>query len=363
MHLQRNILTSIILLLLCASCRHDEVIYPALYDYVGEDTMSYGLYVLNEGNMGSNKAQIDFYNAETGFYTRNYYGERNPQVLKELGDVGNDIQIYGQRMYAVINCSHKVEVMDLNCRRIGQVEIPNCRYLQFADGHAYVSAYVGPVMDGEQVGAVYEVDTATLQVTRQVSVGYQPDGLCILGDSLYVCNSGGYRGAIGLGYDSTLSVIALHSMTEVRRISVDLNPDMVVADEHGRLWVTCRGDYFRHPATLLCLENGQIIQRWTISAGRIQYCEGYIYLLNAMERSLVRINTTTFLQSSIAPINETMVSFEKPYALLVTPQRIYVSDAKNYRSSGFLYAFSHNGTLIFRAKTGDIPGHLAIKKN
>ncbi len=351
----------LIALLLLASCRHDELVYPAIYEYVGEDTVSYDLYVLNEGNMGSNKAQIDFYDAETGYYTRNFYGERNPQVLKELGDVGNDIQIYGQRMYAVINCSHKVEVMDLNCRRIGQVEIPNCRYLQFANAHAYVSAYVGPIMDGEQRGAVYEVDTATLQITRQVAVGYQPDGLCIVGDSIYVCNSGGYRGAIGLGFDSTLSVVDLRTMTEVRRIPVDPNPDLVVADENGRLWVSCRGDYFHHPASLLCLENGQIIHRWSVAAGRLQYCNGYIYLLENYKKSLLRINTSTFETFTIEPVSNLVATFENPYALLVTPERIYLTDAKNYVSSGFLYAFAHNGDLIFRAQTGDIPGHLCIK--
>lgn len=361
MHFQRNLLTILSILLLCASCRHTEVVYPAIYDYVGEDTVPYDLYVLNEGNMGSNKAQIDFYNAETGYYTRNFYGERNPQVLKELGDVGNDIQVYGQRMYAVINCSHKVEVMDLNCRRIGQVEIPNCRYLQFADGHAYVSAYVGPIMDGEQLGAIYEIDTATLQITRHVSVGYQPDGLCVMGDSLYVCNSGGYRGSLGLGFDSTLSVIDLRTLTEVRRIAIDPNPDLVVADEHGRLWVSCRGDYFRHPASLLCIENGQIIQRWAISAGRIQYCNGYLYALAPADKALLRIHTTSFQQSVIQSVSDTIATFENPYALLVTPDRIYLTDAKNYVSSGFLYAFSHSGDFIFRAKTGDIPGHICIK--
>ena len=86
---------------------------------------------------------MDFRNA---YYVRNIYAERNPEVVKELGDVGNDIQIYGNKLYAVINCSHKVEVMDVRtCKRIGQVDIPNCRYIRFAKGKAYVSAYVGPV--------------------------------------------------------------------------------------------------------------------------------------------------------------------------------------------------------------------------
>ena len=59
--------------------------------------------------MGSNKSTLDYYDYETGVYTKNIYAERNPGVVKELGDVGSDIQIYGDKLYAVINCSHFVE--------------------------------------------------------------------------------------------------------------------------------------------------------------------------------------------------------------------------------------------------------------
>ena len=132
------------------SCRGDEIVVPSEYELLPIEVRQeasfaadepIGMYLLNEGNMGSNKASIDYVDFCNGYYIRNIYGERNPNVIKELGDVGNDIQVYGNRLYAVINCSHKVEVMDLRtCRRIGQVDIPNCRYIRFKDGKAYVSS-------------------------------------------------------------------------------------------------------------------------------------------------------------------------------------------------------------------------------
>lgn len=103
-------------------------------------------FLLNEGNMGTNQASLDYYDYETGVYTRNIYGERNPYEVKDLGDVGNDIQIYGDKLWAVINCSNYVEVMDVNtAKHITKIAIPNCRYLAFKDKYAYVSAYAGPV--------------------------------------------------------------------------------------------------------------------------------------------------------------------------------------------------------------------------
>ena len=194
------------------SCRGDEVIYPTIGTHVTDEMREGGLYVLCEGNMGSNKARLDYMNLKTGEYYSNWYGSQNPRQLKELGDVGNDIQAYGGRLYAVINCSHKVEVMDRQARHIGQVDIPNCRYMAFKGDKMYVSAYVGSVATPELLGSVYEVDTATLEIKREVKVGHQPDELCIIDDKLYAANSGGY---LTNRYDSTLSVIDLTSFTEV----------------------------------------------------------------------------------------------------------------------------------------------------
>ena len=68
---------------------------------------------------------------------KNIYAERNPGVVQELGDVGNDIQIYGNKLYAIINCSHFVEVMNVEtAKHITQISIPNCRYIVFKDKYA-----------------------------------------------------------------------------------------------------------------------------------------------------------------------------------------------------------------------------------
>ena len=82
---------------LMTSCREDEVIILAEYERLplGDNSRSdyAGLYLLNEGNMGSNKCTLDFVDFDNGYYVRNLYAEKNPNVVKELGDVGNDVQI------------------------------------------------------------------------------------------------------------------------------------------------------------------------------------------------------------------------------------------------------------------------------
>lgn len=130
------VITMVVLLF---SCRKEEQIVPSTSTTVtgGESGEICGFFLLNEGNMGSNKSTLDYFDYQTGIYTKNIYAERNPGVVKELGDVGNDIQIYGNKLYAVVNCSHFVEVMDVRtARHITQISIPNCRYLVFKGRYA-----------------------------------------------------------------------------------------------------------------------------------------------------------------------------------------------------------------------------------
>ncbi|RRN76793.1 YncE family protein, partial [Pseudoxanthomonas sp. SGD-10] len=150
------------------SCRKDNGVAPE--EVIPLDTQKVttvnGLYVLNEGNWGSNKASLDYYDYGTGNYRRNIYGEANPEVTLGLGDVGNDIKIYGSRLYIVVNASNKVEVLDVKtAKRIGKIDIPNCRYVSFYKGNAYVSSYEGYVS---------VIDTASITETAKITVGRQP---------------------------------------------------------------------------------------------------------------------------------------------------------------------------------------------
>lgn len=187
----------ILLCLLLIACRQEVEVFVPEEEEVGtpEFTSISGFYLLNEGNMGTNKATLDYYDYETGIYTRNIYGNANPSVPKEMGDVGNDLKIYRNKLFAVINCSNKIEVMNAeNAQRIGQINIPNCRYIAFHDKYAYVTSYAGPVEinpDYKQRGYVAKVDIETLQITDTCLVGFQPDELAIVNGKIYVANSGG----------------------------------------------------------------------------------------------------------------------------------------------------------------------------
>lgn len=381
----RNILIFISAALLAAffaACREDELVVPTEYDIlpfdINADADPLGLYLLNEGNMGSNKASIDFVDYRNALYERNMYAERNPSVVKELGDVGNDIQIYGNRIYAVINCSHKVEVMDAyTLERIGQIDIPNCRYIQFDRGYAYVSAYVGPVaMDPDaQLGAVYKVDTATLQVKQKVTVGYQPDELAIKGEYIYVANSGGYRAP---NYDYTVSVVEKDGMKQVEKIPVGINLHRLRIDKYGKIWVTSRGNYEDVPSKIFVLEQkneflSDMVVTDTLDIPCSEMCiQGdslYFYSVewsyaeerNTVTYGIIDVRTKQLITDHFIT-DGTEADIEVPYGIMVNPENgdIYVTDAKNYVSSGQLHCYDRHGKKKWSVRTGDIPAHMAF---
>ncbi len=337
-----------------------------------------GFYLLNEGNMGSNKSTLDFFNFQTGKYIRNIYADRNPEVPKEMGDVGNDIAIYGSKLYAVINASNKVEVMNAETtKRIGQIEIPNCRYIKFHDEYAYVTSYAGPIEinpNYTQKGFVAKVDTATLEIVDKCIVGFQPDELEIVDGKIYVANSGGYMGAgNSAGYERTVSVIDIESFEEEGRIDVANNLHRIRADKQGNLWVTSRGDYYSEPSQIYVIDKDlkKVTDTIPIAANSMWMDDDKLYVVSSafsyityeyeMNYSIVDINTKkVVLQNFIT--DGTDDEIEMPYGIMVHPKTkdIYLTDAGNYVTSGVLYCFDKNGKKKWDVRTGDIPAHFAL---
>ena len=372
-----------LLFLLLQSCRHDIIVWPSEEEEVGDTRTDsiLGFYLLNEGNMGSNKCTMDFYDYTTGTYIRNIYGNANPSAVKELGDVGNDLRIYGNRMWAVINCSNKIEVMEARtARRVGQVNLANCRYIAFHEGYAYVTSYAGPVQINpgyEQKGMVVKIDTATLEKVDTCIVGFQPDRLDIAGGKIFVANSGGYMFP---NYENTVSVVDIGTFREEGRIPVAVNLHHLLADSDGQLWVSSRGDYYGNTSALFCItdpagtpqvrrittQDGTdlVVENMTLRGDSL-YVIGtefsYATMQNHTNYGIVNVRTRQVLTTNFIT-DGTDVSIMEPYGIAVHPHtgEILIGDARTHVNPGTLFCFSPEGLLLWKVRTGDIPAHFAF---
>ena len=365
--------------LFIVSCRNEEVLVDIETHVVTtpEYTEIDGFYLLNEGNMGNNKSTLDYFDYKEGTYYKNIYAERNPTVVKELGDVGNDLLIYGEKMYAVINCSHKVEVMNANdATRITKIDIPNCRYIVGNEGYVYVSSYVGPVQIDPTApkGAVFKVDTLSMQVVGSVEVGYQPEEMTIVGNRLYVVNSGGYMPP---NYDNTISVIDLDKFTlcDVIQLDKTANFHRLDHDSMGRLWLSSRGNYFGDMNSNLYVvdpKGKQIIKDMGIPVSDMWVDGNYAYIISAEWSYVTGKNTVSYAKidmQSMEILDRNIIkdgsdaNIKIPYGIAVNPitKDFYVTDAKSYVVSGTLYCYGSDGVMRWKQTAGQIPAHFAFK--
>lgn len=366
----------LIVVLACAiSCRKDLKPIPEQQQQVlPPDPVSSvkGFYLINEGNMNMNKASLDYMDYTTGIYRKNIYNQANPAVVKGLGDVANDIGVYGSKLYVVVNVSNKVEVLDVKTgKRITQINIINCRYITFNNGKAYVSAYLGKVGDPKAPnGIVAQIDTASLTEVKRIDVGRQPEEMAIVGQKLYVANSGGYSPA---AYERTVSVIDLNTFAVIKNIDVAINLHRLKADQYGDLYVTSRGDYYDVPSKMFVIDTktDQVKKTFDIAVsnlaidGDIAYYYGSAWSYDearfTVTYGMLNVKDETLLNRKFitdGTENKIMI----PYGIAVHPitKDVFVTDAKNYVSPGTIYCFNPTGVKKWSATTGDIPAHFAF---
>lgn len=356
------------------SCRKDSQPAPEQVEIL-EPTPSgpvKGLYLLNEGNMNMNKASLDYLDLATGVYRRNIYNQANPEIVKGLGDVGNDIGVYGSKVYVVVNLSNKIEVLNAKTgKKLGQIPFTNCRYITFYKGKGYASAYLGTLGDPTAGnGVVIEIDTATLTEKRRVEVGRQPEELAVVRGKLFVANSGGYSAK---NYERTVSVIDLNSFQVTNKIDVAINLHRLKADKYGDLYVSSRGDYMNIPSKLFVIDTQTEKVKKTFDIGISEividddlayyYSTEYSYETdkNKITYGMIDVKTETPLSKSFIT-DGTNEKITIPYGIAVNPitKDVYVTDAKDYVSPGTLYGFSPSGIKKLEVTTGDIPAHFAF---
>lgn len=341
------------------------------------------LYILNEGVMGMGNSSIDFYDFADGTYVTDAFPAANPDVTLGLGDTGNDLAVYGGKLWAVMNGSDLVEVMDASTmEHIRAIDVPVCRDIAFSGRYAYVTSWAGNVSDdGDRTGMVYRIDINSLSIAGTVEVGYQPEDIAVLDGKIYVANSGGMTD----GYDNRLSIIDEESFSLERTVEIAANICDIAPDAYGRLWISSPGDYYSvHSGiyvydtvsgTVLKSEPGANIlpewindirvssmystgshlwvlgneNEWDYTAGTGKYC---LYTIDCQALTMTRTELSRTGAESIS----------NPYGIWVSPDEktIAITDAASYTEPGYILFLDANLNFVSSFQTGFLPGHFAV---
>ncbi|MDG1735992.1 MAG: hypothetical protein P8H94_09100 [Crocinitomicaceae bacterium] len=308
------------------------------------ESISNGALVLCEGLFQQNNAQLSFVSFNNNQIENNVFLNRNG---RQLGDTGNDIKKYGNKIYIVVNVSSTIEVLDANTlSSIKQISMMNGntakqpRAIVFHGGLAFVSCFDG---------YVDVIDTTSLSINSRIQVGSNPDGLAIANNKLYVGNSGGLNSPL---MDSTVSVIDLNTLQEIKKITVGMNPGTIQADPFGDIYVVTRGNYTSIPSRMKRLNSVSDSLEQTfdldisgISSFNNDFLVTY-YDFTSSQNNVGLFNTYTeeLELDSFMPLEEVQTL----YGLHYNPSnnKIYISDAMNYTNTGYLREYDAEGSYL-----------------
>ncbi len=318
-----------------------------------------GVYVLNEGNFNANNTTLTYYSFETNTPVTDFYQQANGSGL---GDTGNDILLYGGKIYIVMNVSSYVEVADaLTATSVKKIAFEQTGGTKRQP--RYAVGYKNKVLVSSYDGTVAVIDTASLNVEKWIEVGTNPEGLVVSGDRLYVANSGG----LSLEMDSTLSVVDLTSFEELQKITVGINPGAVTADNSGNIYVACTGNYADIGPKLVKVSaaSNTVIASTDTAAGKIKFYDGLLYTTGGYLGSpnVRALNTSDFSQVSANFVTDG-TGIVTPYGFNIDEENgdVYITDAKNYTSSGEVFCFDKTGKkkFSFSVSPGVAPNSVAF---
>ena len=236
-----------------------------------------GYWILSEGNPGRGDAELAWYDVNTKKLETKQFKERNPN---KLGDTGNDLKMYGSKMYVVVHGegigigtettedNSYIEVINpIDGKSIERIPFKDAqgtpakpRSIIFEGGYGYISGYSNEIA---------RLDTTTLTLDKHATLsGTFAEGLAYNDGKIYVCNSGQTK-------DNTISVVDVESMKETEKITTAMNPYSIVSVSSGVLYFST--NWPEYALYKLTTDNNKITEIPGLSVSDMTYINNNIY--------------------------------------------------------------------------------------
>lgn len=197
-----------------------------------------GYWILSEGTTGSGDSELAWFNSVKGGVATKQFKAINGVAL---GDTGNELQLYGSKMYVVVTGpgfttettaeNSYIEVINpVDGKSIKRIPFTNSegapakpRNIIFEGGKGYISSYSNEIV---------RLDTATLALDAHAALGGTfAEGLTYNDGNIYVCNG-------GQGHGNKISVVDTKTMIETKVIVTASNPSKILTVDIGDIYFT-----------------------------------------------------------------------------------------------------------------------------
>jgi hypothetical protein len=312
-----------------------------------------GFFVVNEGNYTWGNSSLSFYDEINDKFYPDIFYDAN---AVPLGDVAFSMTVRNNKCYIVVNNSGLIYIVNADdLKYIGKITGLNSpRQIVIVND---TLAYVSDLYDTR----IAKVNLLNNTISGYINIGHSTEKMLFSSGKIFItCWSYGNL------------VYSIDALTGVKLDSavVGKQPNSIVNDINGNLWVLCDGGftgstYGEENATLWCLNNSNLDEIKHFTFPQIQSSPTHLNI-NGAGDSLYFINNDIFQMSindNNMPINPIIISSGKNFysmAVHTHSNEIIVADAKNYVANGEVMVYSKSGQLKKSFATGVNPGWVEI---
>ncbi|MCX7862978.1 MAG: hypothetical protein N2449_08285 [Bacteroidales bacterium] len=314
-----------------------------------------GIFIVNEGNFTWGNSSLSFIDENNLSVTNDIFFKAN-QVT--LGDVAMDMKIIHNFGFIVVNNSGIIYIVNPeNSKHIATIgNLTSPRFiLPINDTTAYVSDLYSPYIS--------IIHTKKFIKTGQIWVGSSTEALVKFQHKVFVTS---------WSFKSKVYVIDCEQSKVIDSILVGKQPQSIVSDKNGHIWVLCDGGYpgnpIGHDKPSLWIINGQthdvvrtiIFPNKDASARSLsinQTGDTIAFIFKHIYR--MAISDTLFPTSPFITASK-----QNFYTVWHHPSKPWViaTDAKNYVSNGDVYIYHTIGNVIAINEAGIIPSAICYFK-
>ena len=314
-----------------------------------------GVLVLNQGGFGHGDASVSYISNDFITQQNNIFSVVNPTIT--LGDTGQDIGIYQDLAFIVLNVSNKIEVVNrYTMAHVATISsgLDNPRYIAFADGKGFITNWG----DGGNVTDDYVavINLSSYAIITNIPVAEGPEKIIEDNNTLYVAHAGGY------GYGNTISVINGATNVLTTTINVGDVPNSLKIKD-GILYVICGGNPSYAPTETagsfvkINLSSNTVASSVAFAAAthpsNLVVDDNNVFY--TVDDAIFKATTSATTLPSASLFTTTSQGVYGVYSFAVHNNKFYVGDAADYNSNGKVYIYSQTGTLEKEYTVGVIP--------
>jgi len=310
-------------------------------------TSSNGLYVLNEGLFGHGDGEITYVNESSGEVVKNFFFLQNNY---SPGDIVFDAVVLSDQILLSVNNSNLVYLLNKQWQVIKKINITQPRWLLPAYDKVYISSLSRPY--------IYIFDLKTNSLRDSIPVHRPLEQLLWVNGKIWGIHWSNIASQLPNRYVMVIDTLLLKPIDS---ITVGKEPNSLVLDKEGKVWILCGGGYNQDEAPSLWKIDPllmQIQQQFSFVQGQdypssltINLSGDTLFFINKHVYSMP-INANALPSSSIYTTTSD-VYYSLSYDTLY--RSLWICNARDYLHEGEIIEITSSGQKIKTFPTGKIP--------